>query len=103
MSPKKKDADFVIDFWPISHLNEVYKIITKILTMTEYYIIWWMDLNPVSIKEDLDGIASIQELTYAWNRQRRHGEALLKLHFAKTYNMLNWNFTFDMLRVGIWR
>lgn len=35
-----------------------------------------------------DGIAVAQELMSAWMRQRKHKGALLKLDFAKAYDML---------------
>lgn len=77
---------------PISLFNVTYKIITKVLTLR---------LNPLLDKLIdtsqsgfipgrfiLDGIAIAQQLMFAWVRQRRTG-ALLKLDFAKPYDMLN--------------
>lgn len=44
-----------------------------------------------------DGITAAQELMLAWVRQRKHGGALLKLDFAKAYDMLDWSFIIEML------
>lgn len=49
----------------------------------------------------LDGISAVQGLILAWIRQKKRKKkqcgAVLKLDFAKVYDMLDWSFIFEIL------
>lgn len=91
--PKKSGANRVGEFRPISLLNVVYKILTKVLT------------NRLNTKLDLlvdkvqfgfmqgrfilDGVVIAQELISYHFRENIKKGLLLKLDFAKAYDMLD--------------
>lgn len=93
--PKVKGANNIKQFRPISLLNVVYKIITKVLTLR---------LNRVADKIIcpnqsafvlgrfiLDGVVVIHEVLHELARKKQSG-IILKLDFEKAYDKVSWRF-----------
>jgi len=45
----------------------------------------------------MDGIAVAQELVSEWFRNKKGDGMLLKLDFARAYDVIDWNFIFEVV------
>ncbi|XP_020272038.1 uncharacterized protein LOC109847206 [Asparagus officinalis] len=99
---KKNEASTVNDYRPISLLNVIYKIITKVLTNRLNpkleMLIDPMQSGFIKNRFLLDGVVAAQEIIDDCFQNNKKGGILLKLDFAKTYDMLDWNFILEVLK-----
>ncbi|XP_020252248.1 uncharacterized protein LOC109829595 [Asparagus officinalis] len=100
--PKKEDSSVINDYRPVSLLNVIYKVITKVLTnrLNTKLDLLIDPLQSGFIKNRylLDGVAAAQEIINDCFQNKKRGGILLKLDFVKAYDMLDWDFIFDVLK-----
>nr|GFA29697.1 RNA-directed DNA polymerase, eukaryota [Tanacetum cinerariifolium] len=98
--PKVIDAKFVTDFRPISLIDSVYKVVTKILANRLTTVISGLISNTqstfVANRHVLDGPFILNEVL-AWCKRRRKQSLVFKVNFAKAYDSVRWDFLLDVL------
>jgi len=99
--PKVGDATNMKQFRPISLLNCSFKIFSKLLTIRLGPISQRIVNNSQSAfikgKYILESVVVAHELVHSLNKSGEQG-VILKLYFEKAYDMVSWQFLFDMLR-----
>ncbi|XP_039126955.1 uncharacterized protein LOC120263117 [Dioscorea cayenensis subsp. rotundata] len=99
--PKVDSPEALGDFRPISLINSSLKIISKLLASRLSKII----NSLVSTEQSaflkgrciLDNIATAEELIFSIHKRRLSGH-ILKVDFAKAFDLVDWDFLFDLLR-----
>nr|GEW91109.1 RNA-directed DNA polymerase, eukaryota [Tanacetum cinerariifolium] len=104
--PKVVDAKFVNDFWPISLIGCVYKVVTKILANRLSSVI--ADLLSdtryafISGRQILDGPFILDEILN-WCKRKNKQAMFFKVDFAKAYDSVRWDYLLDVLEgFGFW-
>nr|GEX53438.1 RNA-directed DNA polymerase, eukaryota [Tanacetum cinerariifolium] len=99
--PKVTDAKFVNDFWPISLIRCVYKVITKVLANRLATVI--SDLVSetqsafVANRQILDGPFILNEVLN-WCKRKRKQAMFFKVDFDKVYDSVRWDYLLDILQ-----
>nr|GEY43500.1 RNA-directed DNA polymerase, eukaryota, reverse transcriptase zinc-binding domain protein [Tanacetum cinerariifolium] len=92
---KITDAKFVNDFWPISLIGSVYKVVTKVLANRLALEI--LDLISdtqsafVANRQILDGPFILNELLH-WCKRKKKQVMFFKVGFAKAYDSVRWDY-----------
>lgn len=94
------------DYRPISMINSTLKIISKLIaTPLDKVINGLVDVEQsvfLKGRYNLDNIASLEELIFSIHKWRMHGH-ILKVDFAKAFDMMDWDFLLDLLKArGFW-
>nr|GEW56601.1 putative reverse transcriptase domain-containing protein [Tanacetum cinerariifolium] len=98
--PKVHDAKLVKDFWPITLIGSVYKIISKLLANRLCYVI--LDLISdiqsafVTNNQILDGSFILNELI-SWCKSKKFKAMIFKVDFEKVYDSVRWDYRDDIL------
>ena len=104
LMPKISGARNIGDFKPISLINSIFKIISKFLALQLEKKIGDL-IDPAQSafihgRSILDSVASAQEIIFACSKHNWSGY-LLKLDFAKAFDMMNWNFIIKVLKARV--
>lgn len=98
---KKGDANFIKDYRPISLLNCVYKLITKVLTTRlEKFIQRLIGQTKNAFLKGrffLDGVVAAQEVLLFTHATKAKG-VFLKLDFEKAFDRLDWSFLLNTFK-----
>ncbi|GJU14768.1 RNA-directed DNA polymerase, eukaryota [Tanacetum coccineum] len=98
--PKNQDPKFVNDYRPISLIESLYKVVTKILANRLSSVIPGLisDVQTAFLpnKQILDGPFIINELL-SWCKHKKQQAMVFKFDFAKAYDSIRWDFLEDML------
>nr|GEV81248.1 RNA-directed DNA polymerase, eukaryota [Tanacetum cinerariifolium] len=98
--PKITDAKFVIDFWLISLIGSIYKVVMKVLANRLALVI--LDLISdtqsafVANRQILDGPFILNELLH-WCKRKKKQVMFFKVYFAKAYDSVRWDYLLDVL------
>ncbi|GJS57893.1 RNA-directed DNA polymerase, eukaryota [Tanacetum coccineum] len=99
--PKIHDAKIVKDFWPISLIGSIYKIITKILANRLCNVLPCLISEVqsafVSNRNILDGPFILDELLQ-WCKHKRKRAMIFKVDFEKAFDSVKWDYLIDTLR-----
>ncbi|GJU30905.1 RNA-directed DNA polymerase, eukaryota [Tanacetum coccineum] len=99
--PKIQDAKLVKDFWPISLIGIVYKIITKVLANRMYLvlpsIVSEVQSAFVSNRQILDGPFILDELL-SWCKNKKKRAMIFKVDFEKAFDSVKWEYLIDSLK-----
>lgn len=99
--PKKQGANRTSDFRPISLLNTVFKIITRVLAnrLRGYMPLLIEESQSAFMrgKSTLDSVATAQEILSACHHKKWNG-FFLKLDFAKAFDSMGWSFLEEVLK-----
>nr|GEW95390.1 RNA-directed DNA polymerase, eukaryota [Tanacetum cinerariifolium] len=99
--PKVVDAKFVNDFWPISLIGCVYKVVTKILANRLSSVISDLVSNTqsafISGRQILDGPFILDEILN-WCKRKKKQALFFKVDFAKAYDSIRWDYLLDVLK-----
>nr|GEV83119.1 RNA-directed DNA polymerase, eukaryota, reverse transcriptase zinc-binding domain protein [Tanacetum cinerariifolium] len=94
------DAKFVNDYRPISLIESVYKVVTKILANRLAVVIADIvsDTQSVFIAERqiLDGPFILNEVLH-WCKRKNKKAMFFKVDFAKAYDSVRWDYRIDVL------
>jgi hypothetical protein len=96
--PKKKNPSRVIDFWPISLCNVVYKLIAKVLANRHKRVLGEIiSLNQSAFipgRLIIDNVLIAFEAFHTMNSRlsRKEGYKALKLDMSKAYDRVEWDF-----------
>ncbi|GKA17175.1 RNA-directed DNA polymerase, eukaryota [Tanacetum coccineum] len=98
--PKIPDANMVKDFWPISLIGSLYKIVTKIMTNRLVCVIGEI-INEVQSafigdRQILDGPFIINEVMQ-WCKHKKKQAFIFKVDFEKAYNSVRWEYLDEVL------
>ncbi|GKD58349.1 RNA-directed DNA polymerase, eukaryota [Tanacetum coccineum] len=97
---KSQDPKIVSDFWPISLIRSLYKVVTKILAIRLSLVISDLisDVQTAFLpnRQILDGPFIINELL-SWCRHKKQQAMVFKVDFAKAYNLVRWDYLDDVL------
>ncbi|GJY75405.1 RNA-directed DNA polymerase, eukaryota [Tanacetum coccineum] len=97
---KVHDAKLVKDFWPITLIRSVYKIISKLLANSLCYVI--LDLISdiqsafVTNRQILDRPFILNELI-SWCKSKKFKAMIFKVDFEKAYDSVRWDYLDDIL------
>nr|GEV45743.1 RNA-directed DNA polymerase, eukaryota [Tanacetum cinerariifolium] len=98
--PKVMDAKLVTDFRPISLIESVYKVVTKILANRLATVISDLVSNTqsafVAKRQILDGPFILNEVL-SWCKRKRKQALVFKVDFAKAYDSVRWDFLLDII------
>ena len=98
--PKKGGAEDLGDFWPISLLGGLYKLLTKVLANRLKKVLDKVvsgDQNAfVRGKQILDVSLIANEVIDFWHKRNEKG-LICKLDIEKAYDSINWNFLMKVL------
>nr|GEV41986.1 RNA-directed DNA polymerase, eukaryota [Tanacetum cinerariifolium] len=98
--PKNQDPKFVNDYHPISLIECLYKVVTKILANRLSSVISELisDVQTVFLpnRQILDGLFIINELL-SWCKHKKQQSMVFKVDFAKAYDSVRWDFLKDVL------
>ncbi|GJW03199.1 RNA-directed DNA polymerase, eukaryota [Tanacetum coccineum] len=99
--PKTHDPKFVNDYRPISLIESLYKVVTKILAIRLSSVISDLisDVQTAFLpnRQILDGLFIINELL-SWCKHKKQQAMVFKVDFAKAYDSIRWDFLEDVLR-----
>lgn len=99
--PKKVGADSLADFRPISLLNGVYKIVTKLLaSRLEKVVDRVVSCNQGAFirgRHIQENFLTAHEAVHFMKQQQERG-IVLKLDFEKAYDRVNWEYLYAVLR-----
>lgn len=100
--PKKDGACHVKDFWPISLIGSMYKIIAKVLARRMKSVMEKLIGESQSAflvgKNILGGAVILNEILEEARRNKR-SRLILKVDFAKAHDSIDWSYLFEMLRL----
>nr|GEW39438.1 RNA-directed DNA polymerase, eukaryota, reverse transcriptase zinc-binding domain protein [Tanacetum cinerariifolium] len=89
--PKTHDPKFVSDYWPISLIGSLYKVVTKILATRLSMVISDLisDVQTAFLpnRQILDGPFIINELL-SWCKHKKQQDMMFKVDFAKAYDSI---------------
>ncbi|XP_028074729.1 uncharacterized protein LOC114277101 [Camellia sinensis] len=95
--PKKGGAEDIREFWPISLLGSVYKLLAKVLANRLRGVLEGVVSESqnafVGGRQILDAMFVANECVNSWVRQGNVG-IMCKLDIEKAYDIVNWNFLF---------
>nr|GEX25085.1 RNA-directed DNA polymerase, eukaryota [Tanacetum cinerariifolium] len=98
--PKVADVKFVTDFRPISLIESVYKVVTKILSnrLTTVILDLVFDSQSAFIanRQILYGPFILNELL-SWCKRKNKQALIFKVDFAKAYDSVRWDYLLDVL------
>jgi len=98
--PKKEGASLDNEFWPRSLLNAVFKIITKNLAnQLRSHIHLFVDQAQSAFNKNryiLDSVACANEIHVA-SHDSNIKLVFLKLDFKKAFDLVSWDFLFELL------
>lgn len=93
--PKKNKANELSDFYPISFVGNLYKIIANVLSIRSRGVIESIVLNAqsafVKARQILDGIL-ITNKCVDRRKKAKAPELVCKIDFEKAYDKVDWNF-----------
>nr|GEX76094.1 RNA-directed DNA polymerase, eukaryota [Tanacetum cinerariifolium] len=96
--PKVTDTKFVTDFWPVSLIGSVYKVVTKILANRLAMVISDLVSNTQSAfiagRQIHDGPFILNEVLAGCKRKKKQA-IIFKVDFAKAYDSVRWDFLLD--------
>lgn len=99
--PKVKSPEFATDFCPISLINSSLKIISKILATRLSKVIDSLIESTQSAfiagRCILDNIVAAGETIFSLQKRKLPGN-ILKVDFAKAFDMVDWDFLLDLLK-----
>ncbi|XP_020271446.1 uncharacterized protein LOC109846609 [Asparagus officinalis] len=99
--PKIRDCTKVKDFRPISLINCLFKIFSKILANRLSHHMSSLVASSQSAfqagKSTLDSILQANEMIHACSRRKKE-VAMFKIDFAKAFDSIDWVFLIDLLR-----
>nr|GEY15330.1 RNA-directed DNA polymerase, eukaryota [Tanacetum cinerariifolium] len=99
--PKILDPKFVSDYRPISLIDCLYKVATKILATRLSLVISGLisDVQTAFVpnRQILDGPFIVNELL-DWCKRYKHQAMMFKVDFAKAYDSIRWDYLIDVLR-----
>nr|GFA57231.1 RNA-directed DNA polymerase, eukaryota [Tanacetum cinerariifolium] len=99
--PKTHDPNFVSDYWPISLIGSLYKVVTKILATRLSMVISDLILDVQTAflpnRQILDGPFIINELL-SWCKHKKQQTMVFKVDFAKAYDSIRWDYLDVVLR-----
>nr|GEX56105.1 RNA-directed DNA polymerase, eukaryota, reverse transcriptase zinc-binding domain protein [Tanacetum cinerariifolium] len=94
------DPKAVHDFWPISLIGSLYKVVTKILANRLSTVISDLisDVQTAFLpnRQILDGPFIINEILSWFNRKKKQA-MIFKVDFAKAYDSIRWDYLDDVL------
>nr|GEW86600.1 RNA-directed DNA polymerase, eukaryota, reverse transcriptase zinc-binding domain protein [Tanacetum cinerariifolium] len=97
---KITDAKFVNDFWLISLIGSVYKVVTNVLTNQLALVISDLISDTqyafVANRQILDGPFILNELLH-WCKRKKKQVMFFKVDFAKAYDSVHWDYLLDVL------
>nr|GEV47970.1 RNA-directed DNA polymerase, eukaryota [Tanacetum cinerariifolium] len=97
---KSPDAKFVNDFRPISLIESVYKVLTKILANLLALVIADLVSDTqyafVANRQILDGPFILNEILH-WCKRKKKQAMFFKVDFAKAYDWIYWDYLLDVL------
>ncbi|GKA52519.1 RNA-directed DNA polymerase, eukaryota [Tanacetum coccineum] len=98
--PKSQDPKTVSDFRPISLIESLYKVVTKIIAIRLSSVISDLisDVQTAFLpnRQILDGPFIINELL-SWCRHKKQQAMVFKVDFAKAYDSVRWDYLDDVL------
>lgn len=98
--PKKDNLADIGDFKPISLINYVYKILSKVLANRFKQVLPAVVDHVQSAflggRSIMNGVLIANEVVDWWKKSKKKG-LILKLDFEKVYDSVNWNFLLQML------
>ncbi|XP_020253791.1 uncharacterized protein LOC109830842 [Asparagus officinalis] len=99
--PKTKDSVHMNDFRPISLINCIFKIFSKILANRLSTVIPNLVASTQSAfqsgKSTLDSIIMANEMIHYCSKRRKE-VAMFKIDFSKAFDSINWNFLIGLLK-----
>lgn len=100
--PKVKSPEFTTDFRPISPINSSFKIILKILATNSKVIDSLIESTQSAFivsKCLLDNIVAAEEAVFSVQKCKLPAN-IIKVDFAKAFDMVDWDFSFELLKAG---
>lgn len=98
--PKVATPESSEDYRPISLISSIMKSLSKILAVWLSKVMdRLVDISQSSFLKGrciLDNIATTEELIFIINNCNLSGH-ILKVNFAKAFDIMNWNFLFDLM------
>nr|GEX88101.1 RNA-directed DNA polymerase, eukaryota [Tanacetum cinerariifolium] len=98
--PKVVEAKYVNDFWPISLIGCVYKVVMKILAtrlaLVLSSLIFDTQVAFISERHILDGPFIISEVLN-WCKRKHKKAMFFKVDFAMAYDSVRWDYLIDVL------
>lgn len=107
--PKVENLESPSDYRPISLINSTLKIISKVLaTRLSKVLCSLVDSSQLDFIKGrciIDNIATAEELIFSLHKRRLPGH-ILKVDFSKAFDLVDWDFLFDLLELrglgGCW-
>lgn len=97
--PKVETPETLGDYHPINLINSTLKIISKLLASRLSKVMNLLVNAEQSVfmkgRCILDNIATAEELIFSIHKRRTSGH-ILKVDFAKAFDIVDWEFLFDM-------